>query len=192
MRAFAILSGLALASATVLIPATQADKPGHLTYGDVQLDLKAGCQTVPQNKDDGLPKPSLLFTKLQVNGDYTCELYREPQCVEAFWTVDGPGVKAEYVDGWLFSAKCTANPRVEGRVEPSCGRVWETDHLTGQSYWLHHTGGGLHRFNFKARSAKVEGSCQCTFYEKFPCRGIGWTTSQFAGDLPWAAECYRC
>ncbi|KAK7186516.1 hypothetical protein DPSP01_002051 [Paraphaeosphaeria sporulosa] len=110
MRLFAILSAsfssLALASAAA-VPTAKANTAGHLTYGDVQLDLKTnGCQAVPQNKDDGLPKPSALFTKLQVNGGYACQLYRQTNCVDSFWKVDGPHQQAEYVDGWLFSAKC--------------------------------------------------------------------------------------
>jgi hypothetical protein len=69
MRIFAILSGLALASAAAL-PATQADKPGHLTYGDLELDLKTSCLNFPQSS-----KLTNRFTKLQVNAGYTCELY---------------------------------------------------------------------------------------------------------------------
>lgn len=75
MHVFAILAGLALAGAAA-VPATQANTPGHLTYGDVQVELGTGCQAVPQNKDDRLPTPSALFTKLQVDSGYTCELYR--------------------------------------------------------------------------------------------------------------------
>lgn len=80
MRVFAllatILSSLALASAAAL-PATKATTAAHLVYGDIQLDLKlSSCQTVPQNKDDGLPKPSLEFTSLKVNSGHSCQLFR--------------------------------------------------------------------------------------------------------------------
>ncbi|KAF9741067.1 hypothetical protein PMIN06_008122 [Paraphaeosphaeria minitans] len=118
MRIFAILSSLALASA-VAVPMAKANTPGHLTYGDVQLELNTnGCQAVPQNKDDGLPKPSALFTKLQVNSGYICQLYRQTNCIDSFWKMNGPGQQAEYVDGWLFSAKCTtvATKKVKAHV----------------------------------------------------------------------------
>jgi hypothetical protein len=47
----------------------------------------------------------------------------------------------------------------------SCGVAFAHTELSGQTKWLRHTDGGLSRFDFQARSAKVEGSCQCTFYE---------------------------
>lgn len=71
---FAILSGIALVSAATILPRAKV-QIGHLTYGDVELDLKVGCQNVPQNEDDGLPAGN-FFTKLQVGAGYTCELYQ--------------------------------------------------------------------------------------------------------------------
>ncbi|KAL1599474.1 hypothetical protein SLS60_007277 [Paraconiothyrium brasiliense] len=110
MHFFTMLFGLALANAAAL-PAAYDDKAGHLTYGDVELDLKTGCQSVPQNTDDHGPKPSNYFTKLQVNAGYTCELHRAPECDEdTFKTLKGPAQEAEYVSSWLFSAKCVQTP----------------------------------------------------------------------------------
>lgn len=71
----AILSGLTLASVAAAFPSALA-KVGHLTYGDVELDVNNGCQAVPQNKPNAvLPNPS-YFTRLEVNSGYTCELYQ--------------------------------------------------------------------------------------------------------------------
>ena len=71
----AILSGLTLASIATALPSALA-KVGHLTYGDVELDVKDGCQAVPQNKPSiVIPNPN-YFTRLEVSSGYTCELYQ--------------------------------------------------------------------------------------------------------------------
>ncbi|KAJ4296671.1 hypothetical protein N0V90_006719 [Kalmusia sp. IMI 367209] len=102
-----LLFGLALASAA---PTAQDTKVGLLIYGDVSLPLTPGCQKVPQNKEDGLPEPSNYFTKLQVNGGWICNLYRDYECAEKpFRITKGPGSSAEYESSGLFSASCSKN-----------------------------------------------------------------------------------
>ncbi|KAK3203681.1 hypothetical protein GRF29_106g337947 [Pseudopithomyces chartarum] len=102
----AILSGLTLASVAAAFPSALA-KVGHLTYGDVELDVNNGCQAVPQNKPNAvLPNPS-YFTRLEVNSGYTCELYQSSGCKDSsFMATKGPASSAEYVSGRLFAVKC--------------------------------------------------------------------------------------
>jgi hypothetical protein len=73
MRVLAFLYCIALAGA-VALPAAQVDKPGHLTNGDLELDLKTGCLNFPK-KANSVSTLANLYTKLQVNAGYTCELY---------------------------------------------------------------------------------------------------------------------